>query len=122
MSVSDEKDDVAALLNEHELLEQWLHPEIKDSDAKSVFAPSREGVHYRCPCCHYKTLGERGGYDICPVCFWEDDGQDNDDAATDRVFGPNQISLKQARENFRRFGACNKQSIQRVRLPLPAER
>ena len=24
-------------------------------------------------CCGYRTLDERGAFDICPVCFWEDD-------------------------------------------------
>lgn len=27
-----------------------------------------------CPCCGYKTLPGRGDYDICPVCWWEDEG------------------------------------------------
>ena len=27
----------------------------------------------RCLCCGYRALDERGGFDICPVCFWEDD-------------------------------------------------
>jgi hypothetical protein len=42
---------------------------------------------------------ERGGFEICPVCFWEDDGQDDPDA--DVVLGgPNgQLSLTQARNN-----------------------
>ncbi|MFF1770133.1 CPCC family cysteine-rich protein [Streptomyces sp. NPDC058249] len=31
---------------------------------------------YGCPCCGFLTLDERGSYEICPVCFWEDDGQD----------------------------------------------
>src|SRR5262249_6030280 len=43
---------------------------------------------YRCPCCHCLTLHERGGYEICPVCFWEDDGQDDHDADEGRG-GPN---------------------------------
>ncbi|MEV0490026.1 CPCC family cysteine-rich protein [Streptomyces atratus] len=43
---------------------------------------------YRCPCCGFVTLGERGNYEICSVCFWEDDGQDDHDA--DRIRdGPN---------------------------------
>ena len=25
-----------------------------------------------CPCCGYRTLPARGGYDLCPVCSWED--------------------------------------------------
>ncbi|WP_414630127.1 CPCC family cysteine-rich protein, partial [Burkholderia multivorans] len=24
----------------------------------------------RCPCCRSKTLRERGGFEICSVCFW----------------------------------------------------
>ncbi|KUI30700.1 hypothetical protein AU196_14285 [Mycobacterium sp. IS-1742] len=29
---------------------------------------------YPCPCCGHRTLGEPpGSYEICAVCFWEDD-------------------------------------------------
>jgi ferredoxin-thioredoxin reductase catalytic subunit len=30
-----------------------------------------------CPCCKYKTITERGDYEICPVCDWEDDGSED---------------------------------------------
>ncbi len=56
-----------------------------------------------CPCCRYPTLTERGGYDICCLCNWEDDGQDNADADDVRG-GPNgSYSLTEARDNFRRY-------------------
>jgi hypothetical protein len=29
---------------------------------------------YACPCCGYKTLPDRGAYEWCPVCSWEDEG------------------------------------------------
>jgi Cysteine-rich CPCC len=59
-----------------------------------------------CPCCGYVTLDERGHYDICDVCWWEDDGQDNDDA--DSVWGgPNLDSLTRARANFIIYGINN---------------
>ena len=46
-------------------------------------------------------LTERAGFDICPICFWEDDGQDSDDAAIVRG-GPNHdYSLIEARANFK---------------------
>src|SRR5579885_3179586 len=61
-------------------LEQLFYEYIDTLNNKSVQAPAVEGVKYSCPCCGYKTLDERGGYDICPVCFWEDDGQDDADA------------------------------------------
>ncbi|MEM9344376.1 MAG: CPCC family cysteine-rich protein [Pseudomonadota bacterium] len=59
---------------------------------------------FKCPCCHLPTLGERGGYEICGVCWWEDDGQDDPDAAQP-LGGPNgHYSLKEARQNYRHHG------------------
>ncbi|MFD7947021.1 CPCC family cysteine-rich protein [Streptomyces sp. NPDC059744] len=76
---------------------------------------------YSCPCCGFVTLDERGSYEICPVCFWEDDGQDDQDA--DRVRGgPNgRLSLTEARRNFHAMGACDERCTQFVRDPLPDE-
>lgn len=52
-----------------------------------------------CPACGYPTLQYRYGYDNCPLCHWEDDGQD--DPWADRPNGgPNDHSLTQARKNF----------------------
>lgn len=68
----------------------------------------------RCPCCLSRTLDVRGGYDICPVCFWEDDGQDYYDADIVRG-GPNgSLSLTQARRNYLAFGACDEKNIKHV--------
>jgi Cysteine-rich CPCC len=74
-----------------------------------------------CPCCGYKTIGDRGGFEICPVCFWEDDGQDEADADEVRG-GPNGVlSLTQARQNFRRYGAADEKNVGKVRRPNPEE-
>jgi len=75
----------------------------------------------RCPCCGYKTLKERGEFEICPVCFWEDDGQDDDDA--DEILGgPNgDISLTQGRANYKELGASQRQDLPQVRPPRPDE-
>lgn len=44
-------------------------------------------------------------YDVCPVCYWEDGGGDLDDP--DRPSGNNRgLTHRQARDNFRRLGAC----------------
>jgi Cysteine-rich CPCC len=75
----------------------------------------------RCPCCYCKTLSERGHYDICQICFWEDDGQDDYDADVVRG-GPNgALSLTEARDNYRRFGACDERSVNSVRPARPNE-
>lgn len=79
------------------------------------------GLPLRCPCCFCKTLSERGGFEICAVCFWEDDGQDNYDAEVIRG-GPNGVlSLTQARANYRQLGACDERSIEHVRPPTADE-
>jgi cysteine-rich CPCC protein len=55
---------------------------------------------FTCPVCGYPTHLERGGFDICHLCNWEDDGQD--DPAADEVKGGSNgdFSLREARENF----------------------
>lgn len=70
---------------------------------------------YRCPCCGFYTLPERaeGNYNICPVCFWEDDRLQQED--DDLEGGANKVSLKQARLNYREFGASDERFIDRVR-------
>lgn len=53
-----------------------------------------------CPCCTLPTLSERSSWQICVICWWEDDGQD--DARADQIWGgPNgKYSLTAARANF----------------------
>ncbi len=58
---------------------------------------------FLCPCCYMPTLEERASWDICTICFWEDDGQDTDDADIIRG-GPNRdYSLTEARSNFAKY-------------------
>lgn len=74
-----------------------------------------------CPCCGHRTLVERAAFEICPVCFWEDDGQGDTDADEVRG-GPNHdLSLTVARRNYREFGACEQRVLQSARAPLPEE-
>lgn len=80
-----------------------------------------EGAPYACPCCGFFTLPARGQYELCPVCFWEDDGQDDHDADEVRG-GPNGgLSLTEARSNYRSFGASSSAYHDRVRSPTPTE-
>lgn len=71
---------------------------------------------YCCPCCGYATLDEPSGYDICPICFWEDDGQD-DPQADESWGGPNHISLTEGRMNFLLYGASDGNDNEHCRSP-----
>ena len=91
---------------------------LRDTSVSKQLAP---GVRHPCPCCGYITLETRGDFEICHVCFWEDDGQDNQDADGVRG-GPNgKLSLTQARANFRAFGACEEKMKINVRPPTKEE-
>ena len=76
---------------------------------------------YRCPCCKFKTLYGRGQDEICPVCFWHDDGQDEDEA--EEVWGgPNKLlSLRQAQANYSEIGAVEESVRRFTRKPNPEE-
>jgi len=76
---------------------------------------------YACPCCGYKTFihESNGSFDICEVCFWEDDPVQLDDP--DFEGGANSMSLRQSQQNFLEFGACDKNMLSNVRLPTSDE-
>jgi hypothetical protein len=87
-----------------------------------ITLPTEDAPTYLCPCCDFRTLQGRGGFEICSVCFWEDDGQD--DPHADEVWGgPNRdLSLTAARANYAAFGACDWEFLRHVRPPTDAER
>lgn len=99
---------------------RWFDWYIDQQAHNSVRLPAVGGP-YCCPSCSCRTLDERGMSDICPVCFWEDDGQDDHDADIVRG-GPNgALSLSEARANYLRFGACEIKMLGNVRPPRPEE-
>jgi hypothetical protein len=79
------------------------------------YSPSDPTPRELCPCCDYVSLAERGNYLICPICFWEDDGQDVDQL--DELSRPNHITLREGRANFAKFGACNERMVPNVCSP-----
>jgi hypothetical protein len=86
------------------------------SEEVQWYEPEDPTPREQCPCCDYVSLAERGYYLICPVCYWEDDGQDID--ALDKESAPNHgITLRQGRKNFKEFGACDREMLKHVMKP-----
>jgi hypothetical protein len=69
---------------------------------------------YTCPCCGYKTLDRNGNYDICPICFWEDDPFQE---MNEYDLGANKIPLVEGQKNYIQYGACEKEATRFVRKP-----
>lgn len=81
---------------------------------------SRGPGRWPCRCCGYRTLHEGpGDYDLCPVCFWEDAGDQL--RWPGLADGPNHISLIDAQHNFDKIGACHPESVAQVRKPRAGE-
>jgi hypothetical protein len=79
------------------------------------------GVAYPCPCRGYLVFDKKPGpYDICPICFWEDDLVQLRFVSTGG--GANSPSLIQAQKNYRALGASERRCRRFVRAPRPDER
>lgn len=58
---------------------------------------------HACPCCGSHSLSERGVYEICKVCNWEDDPAQSKDP--DLRGGANGSSLNLARAAWKKRNA-----------------
>ncbi|KAA0244323.1 MAG: hypothetical protein DYG83_02435 [Candidatus Brocadia sp. AMX2] len=83
--------------------------------AGGIIGGFRIEVKCTCPCCGYKTLAESGNYDLCPICYWEDDPSQYEDP--DLEGGPNSPSLRQAQLNFILYGASDQECLSYVQPP-----
>jgi hypothetical protein len=75
---------------------------------------------YPCPCCGYQVFSEPpGSYEICPICFWEDDNVQL--GFPDLAGGANSCSLIEGQKNFATCGVCELRFKNNVRSPRDAE-
>ncbi len=69
---------------------------------------------FPCPCYGYLMFGEPpGSYDICEICFWEDDVVQL--AFPDLAGGANECSLIGGQVAFSEYGACEQRVLPHVR-------
>lgn len=82
---------------------------------------------HACPCCGFLTLDGRYNFDICPVCFWEDEYMDGSCVGGIIQFpsGPDdpspsnhELTLNEARNNYKKFGAVELRLVKYCRSPL----
>lgn len=74
----------------------------------------RKEARFPCPSCGYIVFTDLpGSYDICPICFWEDDIVQL--AFPDMAGGANSVSLIEAQSNFTAHGVCKIRFKEKVR-------
>ena len=75
---------------------------------------------YPCACCGYPMFAELpGSYDICAICFWEDDAVQLRWPTLEG--GANAPSLIDSQRNFMRFSAMEERFAGNVRAPAADE-
>lgn len=76
------------------------------------YNPEDPTPRVKCECCEYVSIAESGCYQICPVCFWEDEGPGwGLDEQSPANHG---LSIRQGRENFKKYGACEIEMVKNV--------
>jgi len=78
-------------------------------------------TNFRCQCCGARTLSTPDAMELCPVCWWEDDGQDSDDPAAIHSTVNGDLSLHEARQNYQLCGAAHPRFVRYVRRPSAEE-
>jgi hypothetical protein len=76
---------------------------------------------YQCPCCAYYAFRQEptGEYDICTICYWEDDPFQLADPTNEE--GANSVSLHQAQQYFKNSGISDPQYSRYARKPSREE-
>lgn len=71
------------------------------AETAKTAAESNAAPRHECPCCGHPTLPNRGMYDICQLCLWEDDPSYDSARPDAGVGGANgKYTLRAARANF----------------------
>ena len=88
-TILDAKADIASEMEE-------LSDELAKAPVTRSAVPGPE--LFECPVCGSKVFEEKGGYEICPVCGWEDDPVQRRDPGF--AGGANKMSLNEAVKAF----------------------
>lgn len=88
---------------------EFLISFLKEHGLNEIKIEGEEEQLYTCSCCGYKSLPDRYEHSICRVCFWEDVGDFEPDS--DQQSSCNHMSIKTARMNFKKYGACDEESL-----------
>lgn len=70
---------------------------------------------YKCSTCGYFNPDRQGLHEICPVCFWQDDSSSYHEG------GPNGMTMKEAKKNYKKYGAAREEFAKYVRKPYVEE-
>lgn len=82
---------------------EFIEDDLRELYHHEVCIEGEPLIYEPCTCCGYRTIEETGAYDVCPNCYWEDDG--NQDPA--KYSSVNHLTLQEGRDNYKKMGASD---------------
>lgn len=99
------------LCNELDLVtNSYLEYVVSNALNINISIQGKEPILNACPCCGFKNLETRGEYSICGVCFWEDDGCNDED----KYSNCNHMTLKEAKRMFVLIGVIDEKYLSKM--------
>ncbi|RFS21198.1 hypothetical protein DVR12_17850 [Chitinophaga silvatica] len=90
---------------------EYIEDELKTLYNKNYMVVGEPILYDKCECCGYRTIEAHIGWDICPNCYWEDDGIKE----LNKHSPVNRMTLQQGRDNFIEFEACSSEFVKYVK-------
>jgi hypothetical protein len=77
---------------------EYINSELSKHSSEEVVVTGQVELLHACPCCNYRTIINRGNYEICKICKWEDTGE----ICLDKYSSANKITLREAKARFQK--------------------
>ncbi|MCK7556919.1 hypothetical protein MKQ70_18625 [Chitinophaga sedimenti] len=78
----------------------YIEKKLSALQQQEIEIDGEPSLYEPCCCCGYRTIAHRLQLEICPVCFWEDDG----DCLPERFSEENAMTLEEGMRNFKEWG------------------
>ena len=87
----------------------YIENEYNNIFKKEIYIDDIPETLYPCPCCNYLTIEDKWDDEICPVCFWQDDGgYENNYSSANKMF------LRDGKENYLKYGCMDIRFINNI--------
>jgi hypothetical protein len=89
---------------------RWLSEQLNTRTGQRVEVDGPVEPMNQCVCCGRLSMRPGGEWDVCPACYWEDDGTSD----VDMISSANRMTLRDARRSIAEFGASSPEAVRFV--------
>jgi hypothetical protein len=104
---------------------EWIERKMREFGEPSIIEGANENLQ-PCPCCQYKTIRERFTWEICRVCYWQDDTYEEEKISpangTSMKKYRNQSEIDKENDKYEKYTLqiyCEKCTVEGIVIPQP---